>query len=306
MMRSTVAVILSVLLLMPAAGLAQENYILGPGDVLEVTVFGFGDLTRVVTIGPDGRVSLPLAGVVTASGLTVEQLAALLAERFALYLKNPQVTVSVREFRKIRVSVLGQVARPGTHELRPGATVLDALSAAGGLTDKASVTQARLVRASGKTQPLQLEDLLLRQDMRYNLTLQPGDTLMVPEETNNKIYILGDVNSPGVFVLRSDLTLLQALALAGGPAQRGLGTPRSVHIIRRSGTPPRAAPGVQVERLEGAGVLITVDLQALMRSGGPAQDLAIAAGDIIVVPQSGLSGLQAILSILSGLTAVFR
>lgn len=287
----------------PQAPASSPAYVLGPEDVVEVTVYGYDNLTRIVTVGPDGTISLPLAGTVMAAGLTVEQLTAALVQRFAAYIRRPQVTVSVKEYRKMRVSVLGQVTRPGIQELRPGATVLDALAAAGGLTEKASITQARLVRASGETLPLRLDDLLLRQNLAHNLVLHPGDTLMIPEELNNKIYVLGDVNAPGVFVLREDVTVLQALAMAGGPALRGYATARTVHIIRRASAPPRVPAGVKVEPMQGSSgnaFLITADLQALMRNGAAAHALTVTAGDIVVVPQSNLSTMQSLLSILTG------
>ena len=366
-------------------------YVLGPEDVLEISVWGYPDLTRIVAVLPDGRVSVPLVGYVRAAGLTVEQLTRALVRGFARYIRDPQVTVIVKEFRRVRASVLGQVARPGTYALPPGARLLDLLSAAGGLTElastgdaqllrpdrsavavdlervlagdpdanvelaggetlvvredlvnlvnvagevmkpgryrlkgemrvldvlllagglteKASVTEARLVRA-GQAVPLGLDALLLRQEMSRNVRLQPGDTLLVPEETNNKIYVVGDVNHPGVFALKGDVTLLQAVAMAGGPVQRGPATARTVHIVRR-GTVERtvvagAGREVKVEALPGGRALITADLQALLRQAA-SRDIAVAPGDVIVVPQSGLTGLQIALNILAGLVWPFR
>ena len=160
---------------------AQQPYVLGAEDIIEVAVYGQPDLTRVVTVLPDGTVALPLVGTIVAGGLSVDDLTRELVRAYSLYIRNPQVSIVVKEFRKISVSVLGQVVRPGIYALRPGATVLEALSAAGGLTEMASVTEARLVRASGENQPLALDDLLIRQDMQYNVALQPGDILVVPQ-----------------------------------------------------------------------------------------------------------------------------
>jgi polysaccharide export outer membrane protein len=372
----------------PPSGTA---YVLGPEDVLEISVWGYPDLTRVVAVLPDGRISVPLVGAVVAAGLTVEQLTRALVRGFARYIRDPQVTVIVKEFRRVRAAVLGQVAKPGTYTLAPGARLLDLLSAAGGLTEtasmndaqllragrspvtidlerllagdpdvnvelkggetlvvredlvnivnvagevarpgryrlrgevrvldallmagglteKASVTEARLVRA-GQAQALGLDALLLRQDMSRNIRLQPGDTLLVPEETNNKIYVVGDVNTPGVFPLKGNVTLLQAVAMAGGPVQRGPATARTVHIVRR-GTVERttvagAGGDVKVETLPGGRALISVDLQALLRHAS-ARDIGVQPGDVIVVPQSGLTGLQIALNILAGLVWPFR
>ena len=284
---------------------ASQPYTLGPEDVIEVIVYGQPDLTRTVAVLPDGTISLPLVGIVRAAGLTIEELTRRLTEAYAVYLKNPQVSVVVKEFRRIRVSVIGQVTRPGTYELRPGATVLDALSAAGGLTEKASVTDARLVRATGETRPLALDALLVRQELQHNITVAPGDTIIVPEDTVNRFYVLGDVNSPGLFPLRGEVTVLQALAMAGGPVQRGAATARTIHIVRRGGAQPPPAAG-RVERLPNNGVLITVDLQAVMERGDLRRDLLVQPGDIIVVPQAGLTTVSTIVSILAGIATIIR
>ena len=290
-----------------APSFAQQPYVLGPEDVIEVTVYGQADLTRTVAVLPDGTVSLPLAGIIHAAGSTIEELTKQLVSAYAVYIRNPQVAVMVKEFRKIHVSVIGQVTRPGTYDLKPGSTVLDALSAAGGITEKASVTQARLVRFSGDTQPLDLEDLLVRQNMERNIRLETGDTLMVPEELTNRFFVLGDVNTPGIYVLRGDVTVLQALAMAGGPASRGVGTAKTVNIIRRNGNAPQVPPSyLKVEKLPNNGLLITVDLQAVMQRGDLGRDLQVQPGDIIVVPQAGLTNFSSIVSILAGLATIFK
>ena len=307
MTRRLACLVLATILLAGVPVVAQQPYVLGSEDVIEVTVYGQADLTRTVTILPDGTISLPLIGIIRAAGLTIEELTKRLIDGYLVYIKNPQVAVIVKEFRKIRISVIGEVTRPGTFDLKPGSTVLDALSAAGGLTDKASVTQSRLVRASGETQPLALEELLVRQNMEYNIALETGDTLMVPEELNNRFFVLGDVNHPGAYVLRGDVTVLQALAMAGGSVQRGAGTAKMIHIVRRRGGAPQLpAEYGKVEKLPNNTVLITVDLQAVMQRGDLSRDVKVQPGDIIVVPQTGLNNASSIVSILAGLATIFK
>ena len=286
---------------------AQQPYVLGAEDIIEVAVYGQPDLTRVVTVLPDGTIALPLVGTIVAGGLSVDDLTRELVRAYSLYIRNPQVSIVVKEFRKISVSVLGQVVRPGIYALRPGATVLEALSAAGGLTENASVTEARLVRASGENQPLALDDLLIRQDMQYNVALQPGDTLLVPEELNSRFFVLGDVGRPGVYVLRGDVSVLQALAMAGGPMQRGVATPTTIHIVRRSGAPPQLPAAVgKVEKLPNNGMLISLNLQAVIQQGDLSRDMLVQPGDILVVPQTGLVNVSSVASILAGLALFFR
>jgi polysaccharide export outer membrane protein len=388
MLRRGWSVLLMVCLLTAVAtsAIAQQPYVLGPGDVIEVTVFGYPDLTRMIPIMPDGRVSLPLVGSVTAAGLTVDQLVAILTRAYAAYIRNPQVSVSVREFRKVSVSILGQVVRPGTYTLTPGARLLDLISAAGGLTvdadlreahlvksgaapvaidlqkvlagdpsanavlqggetlvvredfftvvnvigevvrpgqyrlrgemrvldvlllagglkDSASLNQATLIRRSGEREPLRLDRLLLRQEMDLNVIIRPGDTLIIPLETHNKFYVLGDVRSPGQFVIRGDVTLLEAVAMAGGPLSRAFATARTLYLVRRSGTLERPPAGVKVEKLQGGGVILTIELGDIQR-GSPAGAIAVQPGDVIVIPESGLSSVTQILSILAGIRNV--
>jgi polysaccharide export outer membrane protein len=283
----------------PAAG----PYLLGPEDILEVTVWGYPDMTRVVTVRPDGQVAVPLAGTVPAAGRSVERLTQDVTRAYAKYIINPQVTVIVKEFRKIRISVLGQVTKPGAYTLPPGARVLDAISASSGVTDNAALTQVQLVRVSGDTQPLSLEGLLVQQDMHQNFVLEPGDTLIVPEDTKNKFYVLGDVNRPGIYPLKGDVTVLQALAIAGGPVIHGASTSTTAHIVRRVG--PQQGPltaSVRAQDVQpianGSGTLITMDLHK-MYQGDLRQNQTLRPGDVMVVPAPGVAALPGILSIIS-------
>jgi polysaccharide export outer membrane protein len=278
-------------------------YLLGPQDVLEITVWGYPDMTRVVTVRPDGQVAVPLAGTVPAAGRSVERLTQDLTRAYAKYIINPQVTVIVKEFGKIRTSVLGQVTKPGTYELPPGTRILDALSAANGVTDNAALTTVEIVHASGVTQPINLEALLLNQDMRQNLVLQPGDTLIIPEDTTNKFYVLGDVNHPGIYPLKGDVTVLQALAAAGGPVLHGTSTSTTAHIVRR--VDPRQGPltasirrGDVQQIANGNGLLITMDLRKMYK-GDLSQNETLRPGDVMVVPAPGAANIPSILNIIS-------
>ena len=283
-------------------------FLLGSEDVLEITVWGYPDLTRVVTVRPDGQVAVPLAGTVPAAGRSVERLTQDLTRAFAKYIINPQVTVIVKEFRKMRISVLGQVTKPGTYTLPPGTRILDAISAASGVTDNAALNQAQLVRATGDTQPLSLDGLLVQQDMRQNLILESGDTLIIPEDTRNKFYVLGDVNRPGIYPLKGDVTVLQALAIAGGPVLHGTSTSTTAHIVRR--IDPNQGPLTATARAQdvqpianGNGALITKDLQKMYK-GDLSQNETLRPGDVMVVPAPGAAALPTILSIISILLGI--
>src|SRR5712691_9041181 len=250
---------------------AQQPYILATEDVLEVVVFGNADVSRTVTIRPDGAISLPLIGEVAAAGLTPEQLRRQLTQLFASYLRNPQVAVIVREFHKVRVSVLGEVSKPGVYELAQGATVLDALATAGGLAPDAGLGEARLIRGQDSPVIIDLERLLLRGELALNLPLAPGDALVIPEDPTGRVYVLGEVSRPGIFPLRGSLTALQALTLAGGPTRRAM--LNRAHVIRRGSQPTQLTAEVTlatvvVAKQSTAGIqLIPVDLLKVIREG---------------------------------------
>src|SRR2546428_164519 len=158
---------------------AQQPYILAAEDVLEVVVFGNADVSRAVTIRPDGMISLPLIGEVAAAGLTPEQLRRQLTQLFASFLRNPQVAVIVREFHKVRVSVLGQVTKPGVYELAQGATGLDALAAAE--VTLATVVVAKQSAAGIQLIPVDLLKVIREGDVARDVALRRGDVLYVPE-----------------------------------------------------------------------------------------------------------------------------
>src|SRR5206468_11927916 len=145
------------------------------------------------------------------------------------------------------------------------------------------------------------DSLLLHQDMSRNIVLQPGDTLMIPEETNNKVFVVGDVPNPGVFTLAGDMTTLQVIAMAGGPVQRGTGTARTAYVLRRPSDSPGVVAGPPKTGTPAtSGNPISVDLQAAMRGGDAGHDVPVQPGDVIVVPQTGMARLQAFLTLLAG------
>ncbi|MBM3471173.1 MAG: hypothetical protein FJX73_10360 [Armatimonadetes bacterium] len=281
---------------------AQQPYVLGPEDVIEVSVYGNDDLSRVVTVRPDGMISLPLVGEIRAAGLTPDQLRERLAPIYARYIKNPQVAVIVREFRRVRITVLGHVTRPGVYELRMGSTVLDALAASGGLAETAGLGEVRLIRGGSPQITIDLERLLLQGDLNLNRGLETGDTLVVPEDLTSRVYVLGEVARPGVFPLRGTMTALQAIGLAGGPTRRAmLGR---AHVIRRTGEAagePLPLATVTVARQAGPPLrLIPLDLHKILREGDAARDVPLRRGDVIYVPDNPLA-FENIVAILGGL-----
>jgi polysaccharide export outer membrane protein len=161
----------------------NSNYLIGPEDVLDITVWKEPDVSRVVPVRPDGRISLPLINDVQAAGLSPEQLATALAEKMGKFLNKPQVTVIVTAINSQRVFVVGEVLRAGAFPLLPGMTVLQALASAGGFTTFADVKKIHVMRMrDGKQAQLAFSyrEVLRGEKPEQNVTLEPGDTIVVP------------------------------------------------------------------------------------------------------------------------------
>lgn len=162
---------------------ADPNYIIGPQDVVDVSVWKEPDLSRVVPVRPDGKISLPLLNDVQASGLTPAQLGAQITTNLTKYVTNPQVTVIVSQINSQRIYILGEVSRAGGYTLVPDMNVLQALSNAGGLTAFANSKKIYVLRQdNGKQQkiPFNYKEVLSGKDPGQNIALKPGDTIVVP------------------------------------------------------------------------------------------------------------------------------
>ena len=163
------------------------SYRIGPGDTLNIFVWQNKDLTTQVTVGPDGRISLPLLKDVGAAGKTPTQLARDIQNRLTKYVTDPVVTVMVGTFvgpYSQQIRVIGEVSKPEALPYRKGMTALDAMIAVGGLTQFAAGNRAKLVRTRGGTETsygLRLDKLLQDGDLSANVPLEPGDVIAVPQ-----------------------------------------------------------------------------------------------------------------------------
>lgn len=159
---------------------AGPTYVIGPGDLLDVDVWQNAELSfRGLPVRPDGKISLPLLNDVQAAGLTAMQLGDSITEKLKNYVKNPQVTVVVTQVNSQRYYVLGEVARPGVFPLLPGLTALQAVSSAGGFTQFANEKKIYILRGSDKL-PFNYKQVVQGKDLDENVTLKPGDTIVVP------------------------------------------------------------------------------------------------------------------------------
>ncbi|GIW47787.1 MAG: hypothetical protein KatS3mg078_1664 [Deltaproteobacteria bacterium] len=198
------------------------DYLIGPGDLLEIKVFESEKLTSVVRVSSRGEITLPLLGSVHVDGMTARETEVKIENllREGGYIRDPHVSVFVKEHRSKVVSVVGYVKEPGTYELIGRQTLLDVLAAAKGLDDKAGRT-VYLTRTEedGRKQAyiVDIEEMLLNGNMDINLVLKPGDVVYVPEA--GTVFVEGAVRKPGSFQIEEgSTTVSQSIAMAGGPS----------------------------------------------------------------------------------------
>lgn len=258
----------------------SSEYRLGAGDVLYINVQGKPELGSPVSSGGSGaggsridgsgKVHLPLVGGVSVAGLTIPQAQNKLRQAFAAYLNAPWVVVEVTEYHSEPLYLLGQFKNAGTFYLDRPYTLLQGISLGGGLQDTANLRSARLIRDK-QTMPVDLYAILQEGDSSMNVWLQPGDTIFVPDDKNQNVFVFGAVKRSGpVPMPNGQLFLSQALASAQLNEIRG--NTRYVRIIR----------SLSATR----GELLVVDLDRVLQ--GQALPFPLAVGDIVYVPRSGI------------------
>jgi polysaccharide export outer membrane protein len=161
----------------------DPSYVIGPTDVLDISVWKEPDFTRTVPVRPDGKISLPLLNDLEAAGLTPMKLATEITERLKKYVNDPQVTVIVTAINSQHVYVVGEVTRAGAFPLLPNMTVLQALSGAGGFTQFADLKNIHVLRTeSGRAvnYPFNYKEVIKGRHSDQDILLKPGDTIVVP------------------------------------------------------------------------------------------------------------------------------
>jgi len=165
------------------ANQSTDYYLIQAGDLLEISVWAEENLERDVSVQPDGRISFPLVGVLKAAGSTVEQVQLRVAQKLAVYIPDPVVTVSIKEIRGNRIYILGQVQNPGQFTMNPIIDVVQALALAGGTTPFAELNDIKILRRSGDSQTLiefRYADIARGRNLQQNILLKSGDVIIVP------------------------------------------------------------------------------------------------------------------------------
>jgi polysaccharide biosynthesis/export protein len=206
---------------------------LGPGDSVGIQVYGQPDMTTVVYVSDDGTIPVPLAGPVQIAGLSPSEASKRIekALKDGMFLVDPHVTLTVTVSRSQRVSVLGQVARPGVYPIESTTTIFDLLALAGGALETGS-EEIFLLRNDANNvlqrYPINLKGLDSAKSAIPEQSLRGGDSILVPRA--EQFYIYGEVTAPNKYRVERDMTVVQAIARAGGVTPRG--SERRVDIKR--------------------------------------------------------------------------
>lgn len=273
-----------------------KDYQVGPEDQLAIAIFGQDNLNRELRVNGQGEIAMPLVGVVKVAGMTPQEVQKRLEELYnARFLVNPQITVTVKEFRHQRVAVTGAVAKPGSYEIIGPRTLLEVLSLAGGFSNQGSQAIGGGVQAgdvvdvirnqnapdmakrakAGSSQPfspktetmvIDLRRLVSGQAPELNIPVRNGDVIHVPFA--GTAYVLGGVRKPGNIGVKENLTVSQAVALAGG-VDPILGT-NSITVMRFDE--------------EGKPISINTNLNSIIARND--EDLPIKDHDVVVVNES--------------------
>jgi polysaccharide export outer membrane protein len=256
----------------PSPG-AAPDYRVGPGDVLEVTVFGNEDLSRTSTVQTSGVIALPLLGEVEVAGLTLPEVQRKLTTLLARdYLVNPQVEVKVKEYQSQFVSVVGEVNSPGRKPLRGKTRLIDVLVEAGGFTPRAS-GDVQIARREGsfeggaKILRMRLSGSAPSPQDQVNLEvlLRNGD--LITASPKYYVTVEGEVVRPGRYPIEGELTITGAISTAGGLTRFGSSNLK----VRR------------VDPETGQTRILDVDLKAIRKGKEP--DLALLSNDVVSVPR---------------------
>jgi polysaccharide export outer membrane protein len=214
----------------PTAGALPQDYRVGAGDLLKISVFGSPELSTDARVAQSGTITCPLIGSIPVAGLSSAEIEQTLSRRFidGGFLRQPQVSVLIAEYLSQKVSVLGHVSKPGQYALRASSNVLDVLAEAGGVIANTASDVATLMRKDGTKIDLNL-DALFRGDPTQNVAVAGGDRIYIPRA--EYFYVYGQVQKPGQYRLERNMTLSRAISASGGLTARG--TERRAVVKRR-------------------------------------------------------------------------
>ncbi len=254
--------------------LAGQGYVIGDEDVLQVSVWGNPELTVEVPVRPDGMISVPLIGDIRAAGMEPQKLKVKLEEEYANFVKKPTVSVIVKAINSFKVYVLGEgvgsssadaqtTAVSGVISLKRDTTLMQLLVQLGSLQG-ADLQNAYLLR-DGKRLDNDIYKLMVKRDIAQDTPLKPNDFIIIPDNYDKRIKVVGAVKTPTIIFYREGLMALDAILQAGGFTE--FAKPNDVIIMRRDGN--------STKRIEAR-------LKDVMQDGDIKEDVLLMPGDLVI------------------------
>ena len=246
---------------------ATESYRIGPQDEISVNVFQQDALTKSVLVSPDGTVDLALVGEIKIGGLTRQEAKTLIIKAYRKYLVDPKIELSITSYNGFQVKVLGMVTNPGVYPLRGAKnTLLQAVAQAGGTSPNAQLRQVTILRSAQEIMEVDLYQILYEGKIGLDVPLMPEDTVFIPDARNTRVIVMGQVNTPGIVDISSQLTVLEAIMKAGGYIDGA--KLRDVWVIRSKS-----------DKSE----ILHVDISKQLTKGIAPKNQILKAGDIVYV-----------------------
>jgi polysaccharide biosynthesis/export protein len=244
-----------------------EDYVIGDGDSLQIAVWDEPSLSTGVVVRPDGKITLPAVGDVVASGLTPMKLSEKLAEKMKEVVQRPIVSVTVKDITNNKIYVFGGGVPSGVNNLPGRTSLLRFLCKLGSL--KGTDLEHAYIYRDGKKLDVNFYDIFVKGELFKDVMLKAEDVLYIPDNENNKIYLMGAVNAPKFVFYREGIKILDAIMDAGGFTKEA------------------KENGVKVFRKEDKGIKeISVNVKDLMKEGDLSQNLLLVPGDVVFVKES--------------------
>lgn len=280
-----------------------SEYIVGPSDVLAITLWkGTIPETVNILVRPDGKISFSFLEDLPVVGLTPTQIDNTITENLSEYVKKPRIDVIVKEYKSKKVSILGAIDRlqtgisgPGIYPITGRMTILDLLLTAGGHSDQADLTKVELTR-KGNIYNLNLYSAIFHGEATQNITVEAGDRIVIPELPqykvsklpDRKVFVLGEVRSPGLYKFKDTINIIEAISMAGGI---------TIHAVEED---TKILRGDDKSR-----VVLSSDIKKLLKASDISQNIPVEDGDVVFIPKAKISDVSDFFTklspILSGL-----
>jgi len=259
---------------LPSTPIINQNnpFVLGPEDLLTISVWGNDELTTEMPVRPDGLISYPLIGDVKAQGLTPAQLKNAIATRLRKYITDASVTVVVKEINSINISVAGEVNEPGTYKVNRPITLLHLFSMVKGFTENADLKTSYLLQ-NGQKLNVSIHALVDDDDFTQNIWLKPNDLIFIHDNFGNRINVMGEVEKPQVVSYQEGMTVMDAILMADGLTD--IAKANGTKVYRRG----KKGSGRPIEK-------INIQLDKVIFEGDLSKNILLKPGDIIHVPRS--------------------